>query len=67
LRTPSVPTNIVIIDTEAPAEELAARIAEEHVLVSTMGPLTLRCVTHLNVDAPGVRRAAEVIARVLAA
>jgi threonine aldolase len=67
LRIPDVPTNIVIFDTEAPAEELAARIAEEQVLVSAMGPLTLRCVTHLNVDTTGVRHAAEVIARVLAA
>jgi threonine aldolase len=67
LRRPTVPTNIVIIDTRAPAEHLAARIAQERVLVSTMGPHTLRCVTHLDVDATGVRRAADVISRVLTA
>ena len=38
---------------------------EDGVLVSTMGPRTLRCVTHLDVDAASVRRAAGVIARVL--
>ena len=66
LRTPAVPTNIVLFDTLAPAAELAARISAENVLVSAMGPRTLRCVTHLDVDTAGVRRAASVIARVLA-
>jgi threonine aldolase len=64
-RTPAVPTNIVMFDTQAPAAELAARMRDENVLVSTMGPHTLRCVTHLNVDAAGARHAAAVIARVL--
>ena len=32
---------------------------------SAMGPHTLRCVTHLNVDAAGAQRAAGVVARVL--
>ena len=47
------------------AETLAARMREEQVLVSSMGPHTLRCVTHLNVDAAGAQRAASVIARIL--
>ena len=67
LRMPSVPTNIVMIDTRDPAADLAARIRQENVLVSTMGPRTLRCVTHLGVDSAGARHAAGVIARVLAA
>src|SRR5580704_9612119 len=65
LRKPAVPTNLVMFDTRAPAAELAARMRDENVLVSTMGPHTMRCVTHLNVDAAGARHAATVIARVL--
>jgi len=64
-RVPAVPTNIVLFDTSAPAADLAARMREERVLVSTMGLHTLRCVTHLDVDAVGAQRAAAVIARVL--
>ena len=65
LRKPAVPTNLVMFDTRAPAAELAARMRDENVLVSTMGPHTMRCVTHLNVDAAGARHAATVVARVL--
>ena len=65
LRRPAVATNIVMFDTEASAAELAAGMREHDVLVSAMGPRTLRCVTHLGVDAAGVSRAAAVIARVL--
>ena len=65
VRRPGVATNIVMFDTLAPAAALAARMGEQHVLVSAMGPRTLRCVTHLDVDAAGVRRAAGVVARVL--
>ncbi len=65
LRKPAVPTNIVLFDTRAPAAALAARMRDENVLVSTMGPHTMRCVTHLNVDAAGARHAAAVVARVL--
>ena len=66
LRRPAVPTNIVMFDTTAPAAELELRLREERVLVSSMGPHTLRCVTHLNIDADGAHRAAGVIGRVLA-
>ena len=65
LRRPAVATNIVLFDTPAPAAELASRMGEDGVLVSTMGPHTLRCVTHLNVDAAGAHRAAGVVARIL--
>jgi threonine aldolase len=67
LQRPAVPTNIVMFDTTEAAATLAARIREENVLVGSMGPHTLRCVTHLGVDAAGARRAADVIARVLGA
>jgi threonine aldolase len=65
LLRPAVATNIVLFDTVAPAAELAARMRAENVLVSAMGPRSLRCVTHLDVDAAGVRRAAGVVARIL--
>jgi len=67
LQRPAVPTNIVMFDTIEPALTVAARIREENVLVGSMGPHTLRCVTHLGVDAARARHAAEVIARVLSA
>jgi threonine aldolase len=67
VRTPSVPTNIVIFETLARAAGLAASLARDGVLVSTMGAHTLRCVTHLGVDAADARRAAEAIAALLAA
>ncbi|MFI5284778.1 MAG: threonine aldolase family protein [Candidatus Dormibacteria bacterium] len=65
LRRPAVPTNIVTFDTKAPAAELVSRMREQNVLVSTMGPRTIRCVTHLNVDTAQAERAAGVVARVL--
>ena len=62
----SVETNIVVV-----AHDDAAAIVEqaraEGVLVSAVGPRTVRAVTHLGVDAEGVRRAAAVLGRLLAA
>jgi threonine aldolase len=66
LMRPAVPTNIVMFDSVEPAATLAARIREENVLIGTMGPHTLRCVTHLGVDRAQVRRAAAVVAEVIA-
>lgn len=63
VRSPSVPTNLVIIDTVAPAAELAAALARDGVLVTEMGDHTIRCVTYLGVSTADVRRAADVIAR----
>jgi threonine aldolase len=67
VRATTVPTNLVVIDTDDLAEPLAARLADQRLLVSTMGPRVLRCVTHLNVDAEGARRAADALARMFAA
>lgn len=64
---PEVATNIVVLDTGTSAGAVAAAAAEEGVLVTRMGPSTLRCVTHLDVDADDCRRAADVLARILAA
>ena len=58
-----MPTNLVIIDTVAPAAELAAALARDGVLVTEMGDHTIRCVTYLGVSTADVRRAADVIAR----
>jgi threonine aldolase len=64
LRTllPRVPTNLVVLETPGPAPLLAAQLAADGVLVSVVGPTSLRCVTHLDVTALQCRRAAEVIA-----
>jgi threonine aldolase len=58
----SVDTNIVVMDRpDAPAYVAAA--AAEGVLVSALGPSTVRVVTHLDVTAEDTRRAADVLAR----
>jgi threonine aldolase len=55
-----VDTNIVVLDAaEAPA--VAAKAAEQHVLVSALGPRFLRLVTHLDVDDDGIDRAIDVL------
>ncbi len=56
-----VDTNIVVLDRpDAGAYVAAAR--EEGVLVSAVGPRTVRLVTHLDVSAADAHRAAEVLA-----
>ncbi|HET7690289.1 MAG TPA: GntG family PLP-dependent aldolase [Nocardioidaceae bacterium] len=57
-------TNIVVVDVpDAPAVVAAAK--EHGVLVSAVGPRTLRAVTHLDVSGDQAKLAAEVLARVL--
>ncbi|HEX6263246.1 MAG TPA: threonine aldolase family protein [Actinomycetota bacterium] len=55
----TVETNIVVFELEAmPAERFAGRLLDEHgVRVSTLGPSTIRAVTHLDVDRDGVEAA----------
>ena len=65
LKLPRVPTNIVVIETPSASRPLADQLAERGVLVTVMGPLTLRCVTHLGVDRAASERAASVLASVL--
>jgi threonine aldolase len=69
LEPAAVETNIVIFDvTGGPqaATRLRERLLrEEGVRLSVVGPSTLRAVTHLDVDAGGIRRAIEAAARVL--
>ncbi|GAA1792595.1 aminotransferase class I/II-fold pyridoxal phosphate-dependent enzyme [Planosporangium flavigriseum] len=64
----SVRTNIVPLDlTKAPVDALtvAAAARAAGVLVSVLGPRTVRLVTHLDVDDAGIDRAIEVLTRVL--
>ena len=63
-------TNIVMLDLVSgvlTAETALTRLSEAGVLVVPFGPRRLRAVTHLDVSRADVERAAEVIARVLAA
>ena len=64
----TVETNIVVLDlAEGPtAAELAARALERGVAVSVVGPRSARLVTHRDVARPSARRAAEVLASLLA-
>jgi threonine aldolase len=60
-----VDTNIVVVDVpEAAPVVHAAR--EEGVLVSAVGPRTVRAVTHLDVSAEQAQEAAAVLSKVLA-
>jgi threonine aldolase len=63
--SPSTPeTNIVQLHTGAlAAASVAQRVREHGVLVAASGPHTLRAVTHLDVGADQVRRAATALAR----
>jgi threonine aldolase len=62
-----VETNIVYVDTgELPVGDLLGALSQEGILAGAMGPHLLRLVTHLDVDAAGCRRAAELIGRALA-
>lgn len=61
-----VATNIVYLDTGSqPADAIIAAARDAGVLVGAMGPHLLRLVTHLDVDADGCRRAAEVLVAAL--
>jgi threonine aldolase len=59
-------TNIVNIDTGAPAEAIAARAKERGLLIAPSAPTRLRAVTHLDVSREGVERAAEILAACVA-
>ncbi len=64
-----VDTNIVLLDlTRGPgidAGALVRRAAEHGIRLSAFGGTTVRLVTHHDVDDTGVRRAAELLARLL--
>lgn len=60
-------TNIVMMDLEpdAAAETVVAALADAGVLIVSLGPSRLRAVTHLDVTADDVVRAAEIISTVV--
>ena len=58
----TVTTNIVYVDTSPrSAAEVVETLRVDGVLVGAMGPSLLRLVTHLDVDAAGCRRAADLL------
>src|SRR4051794_28000157 len=61
----AVDTNIVVFGG-AGAAAFRARLADEGVAMSQVGPTTVRAITHLDVDAEGVRLAVEAARRALA-
>ncbi len=63
----SVVTNMVYVDTgTVPARQVVEQARDAGVLLGAMGQRLLRLVTNLEVDAAGTRRAADVLAGVLA-
>jgi len=62
----AVETNIVVFQLSG-AGQFCARLEAEHgVRMGALGPDVVRAVTHLDVDAAGVRRAVDATAKVLA-
>jgi threonine aldolase len=51
---PTVPTNMVVVDLDRPAEAVMADGARAGILFGAMGPKRLRLVTHLDVDDGGI-------------
>jgi len=67
LTSKQVDTNIVIFEVDpalGTAADFVASLQQEEILMLAISPTRVRAVTHLDVDAPGVRRAAQVIQRV---
>jgi threonine aldolase len=60
----AVESNIVVLDHADPAPVIAAA-RDEGVLISAVGPRSLRLVTHLDVSAADTERAAVVLAHLL--
>jgi threonine aldolase len=61
----AVPTNMVVFDTDVAAQEVVDAAARLGVLIHAAGEHRVRCVTHRDLDAAAVRRAAEVLRSVL--
>ena len=62
-----VETNIVNLDLETPAQEVARAARAAGVLINPSGPKRLRAVTHLDVSRADVDTAADLIAHAVAA
>ena len=64
---PAVPTNIVMLETAAPAVEVVERAAAQGVLVTVMDRHLVRCMTYLGIDPAMARAAAGILRTVLVA
>jgi threonine aldolase len=62
----AVETNIVNIDTQAPAEAVSRASRALGLLINASGPQRLRAVTHLDVSRDDVERAAALLGRAAA-
>jgi threonine aldolase len=62
----TVETNIVNIDVDVPADAVARRAGELGLLINATGPRRLRAVTHLDVSAADIDRAADMLSRAVA-
>jgi threonine aldolase len=60
---PAVPTNMVVVDLDRPAESVMAEGARAGILFGAMGPQRLRLVTHLDVDDAGIDAAIDFFRR----
>ncbi len=58
----AVETNIVNVDTDAPADAISRAAKTLGVLINASGPNRLRAVTHLDVSREDVEKAAQIIA-----
>ncbi len=56
-----VETNIVNVDCDAPAEDIARRASTRGLLLNATGPRRMRAVMHLDVDRDSVERAAKLL------
>jgi len=63
LSVPEPETNIVLADTEPPAESFLERCEQEGVLASKFGEHRVRFCTHLDVDGEDVDRATDAVER----
>ena len=69
LEVEQVETNMVFLDvsrTGFSAAEFNARLSEHEIRMSVQGPMTLRAVTHLGIDAAGIDLALSAVRAVLA-
>ena len=61
------PTNMVMFDTVAPAARVCDEAAREGVLIAPVGPHRVRAVTHMDVGAEDIARAADAVRRAVSA
>ena len=63
----AVPTNMVMFDTDIPAQQVVDAVGRDGVLLHAVSDHRVRCVTHRDVDAAAVRHAADILIALFAA